>query len=138
MTIKQERAAKLIQEILSELLMTEVTDPALLNLTIIEVEIDRELEYADVYVHSMDDQDEVMQGLERANSFLRRALATRTSFRKAPVLHFHWDASFDRGEHIDSLLAKLDIPKDESAPATPAAPATPPEEDSDSDDAGME
>ena len=132
MTIKQERAAKLIQEILSELLMTEVTDPALLSVTIIEVEIDRELEYADVYVHAMDDPDEVMQGLERANGFLRRELASRTRFRKTPTLHFHWDASFDRGERIDSLLAKLDLPQDESAPAAP------PKEDGDSDDPGLE
>lgn len=129
MTIKQERAAKLIQEILSELLMTEVTDPAIADVTITGVKIDRELEYADIYVHSLDDHDEVMTGLERANRFLRRELAARTRFRKTPVLHFHWDAAIDHGERIDSLLANLDIPNDD----TPT-----PKESSDSDDAGLD
>jgi len=123
MTIKQERAAHLIHNILSELIMTEVTDPALLGVTVTEVTVDREIEYADVYVHSLDDRDEVMAGLQRASGFLRRELAVRTRFRKTPVLHFHWDVALERGERIDELLASLDIP---------------PEEDQGSDDDGLE
>jgi len=123
MTIKQERAAHLIHNILSELIMTEVTDPALLGVTVTEVTVDREIEYADVYVHSLDDRDEVMAGLQRANGFLRRELAVRTRFRKTPVLHFHWDVALEHGERIDELLASLDIP---------------PEEDQSSDDDGLE
>ena len=110
MTIKQERAARLIHEIVSELLMYEVTDPALQGVTVTGVKVDREIEYADVYVHSLDDADEVMAGMERAAGFLRRELAARTRFRRTPVLHFHWDVSIDRGERIDSLLASLEIP----------------------------
>lgn len=103
--------------------MTEVTDPALLGVTVTEVTVDREIEYADVYVHSLDDRDEVMAGLQRANGFLRRELAIRTRFRKTPVLHFHWDVALEHGERIDELLASLDIP---------------PEEDQGSDDDGLE
>lgn len=103
--------------------MTEVTDPALLGVTVTEVTVDREIEYADVYVHSLDDRDEVMAGLQRANGFLRRELAVRTRFRKTPVLHFHWDVALEHGERIDELLASLDIP---------------PEEDQGSDDDGLE
>lgn len=107
MTVKQERAAQLIQEILGELLMFEVTDPALQAVNVTEVRIDRELEYADIYVFSHDDEDEVMAGLERANGFLRRGIAGRTSFRKMPVLHFHWDAAIEHAERIDELLDSL-------------------------------
>lgn len=103
--------------------MTEVTDPALLGVTVTEVTVDREIEYADVYVHSLDDRDEVMAGLQRASGFLRRELAIRTRFRKTPVLHFHWDVALEHGERIDELLASLDIP---------------PEEDQGSDDDGLE
>jgi ribosome-binding factor A len=109
MTIKQERAAQLIQEIMGSLLMFEVTDPALRTVTVTEVRIDRELEYADIYVHSRDDKDAVMAGLERAGGFLRRELAARTSFRRTPVLHFHWDATIEHSEHIDELLNSLRI-----------------------------
>jgi ribosome-binding factor A len=109
MTIKQERAAQLIKEIMGNLLMFEVTDPALEAVTVTEVRIDRELEYADIYVQSRDDKDEVMAGLERAGGFLRRELAARTSFRRAPVLHFHWDATIEHVERIDELLNSLHI-----------------------------
>ncbi len=127
MTIKQERAAQLIHEIISELLMYEVTDPALQGVTVTGVKVDREIEYADVYVHSLDEPDEVMAGMERAAGFLRRELAARTRFRRTPVLHFHWDVAIDRGERIDSLLASLEIP-----------PETPDEADStDDDNAGV-
>ncbi len=113
MTIKQERAAHLIHNILSELLMTEVTDPALAGVTVTDVTVDREIEYADVYVHALDDRDAVMAGLERANGFLRRELAVRTRFRKTPVLHFHWDVALEHGERIDELLDSLEIPSEE-------------------------
>jgi ribosome-binding factor A len=129
MTIKQERAAQLIQEILGEMLMTEVTDPALQDVTITEVKVDREIEYAQVFVHALDDRETVMAGLERASGFLRRELAARTRFRKTPVLHFHWDAAIDHGERIDELLSSLDIP-------APPAPAVAAEDSADDDGLG--
>lgn len=117
MTIKQERAAHLIHNILSELLMTEVTDPALDSVTITEVKVDREIEYAEVYVHGLGEgrQQEIMHGLDRASGFLRRELAARTRFRKTPTLHFHWDIAVDHGERIDQLLNTLQ--HDDSNPA---------------------
>lgn len=126
MTIKQERAAQLIQEILGELFMMEVTDPALQDVTITEVKVDREIEYAEVYVHALEDRQTVMAGLERASGFLRRELAARTRFRKTPVLHFHWDVAIDRGERIDELLSSLNMS------ASPA-PAVAEEDDADDD-----
>ncbi len=128
-TIKQERAARLIQEIISELLMTEVTDPALESVTITGVKVDREIEYADVYVHSLDEAASVMAGLERAGGFLRRELAARTSFRRTPTLHFHWDAAMDRGERIDELLSAL-----HESGALPPLEAAPDAHDEDGDD----
>ena len=110
MTIKQERVATLIRNILSTLLMTKVTDPALETVTVTDVKVDREFEYADVYVHALDDQAEVMAGLARASGFLRRELAQRVRLRNVPVLHFHWDVSVERGERIDQILESLDLP----------------------------
>lgn len=117
MTIKQQRVATLIRNILSTLLMTEVTDPALESVTVTDVKIDHEFEYADVYVYALDDQAEVMAGLARANGYLRRELAQRIRLRNVPVLHFHWDVTMERGERIDSLLQSLDLPP-EPAPET--------------------
>lgn len=129
MTIKQERVATLIRNILSTLLMTTVTDPALETVTVTDVKIDREFEYADVYVHAMDDQAEVMAGLARASGFLRRELAQRVRLRNVPVLHFHWDPTVERAERIDELIETLDLPPE------PAAD-TPDDEEQDADGLG--
>ena len=89
--IRQQRTADQIQMILSELLLRHMNDPRLLDLTITEVTIDRELKYADVYVQALGDetrQDDVMAALDNAASFFRLAHA----------------------EEIDKILGELDIP----------------------------
>jgi ribosome-binding factor A len=118
MSLKQERMADRIREILSGLLLLEVTDPALHDVTVIEVVLDPELEYANVYVNALGDesrQKEVMAGLKRANGFLRRELGKRIRLRRTPVLQFHWDTSLSRGEAIEKALDRLNLP-----PAPPA------------------
>jgi ribosome-binding factor A len=130
MTIKQERAAQLIQEILGELLMFEVTDPALQAVNITEVRVDREIEYADIYVFADDDEDEVMAGLTRARGFMRHELAQKTRFRKTPELIFHWDATIEHAARIDELLDSLHLDSNDSDTDNPDS-----EEDPNSDEA---
>jgi ribosome-binding factor A len=103
-----------IQEILSELLLREVSDPRLQGVTVTEVKLDLELMYADVYVNALADetrQSDVMAGLERAKGFLRREVGKRIRIRNTPELHFHWDLTLERSERINHILTHLDIPK---------------------------
>lgn len=115
MSIRQERIQELIHNHLSSLLLMDVTDPALQGLTVTRVRIDREIEYADIFVHALGDdsrEKDVMQGLKRANGFLRRELSHRLSIRNMPVLHFHWDHSLAEADHIERLLDSLQTPSD--------------------------
>ena len=110
MSLKQERMADRIREILSGLLLTEVTDPALRAITITSVELDAELEYADVYVNALGDesrQKEVLRGLERANGYLRHELGSRIRLRRTPVLHFHWDLTLQQADAIEQALKRI-------------------------------
>ncbi len=115
MTLKQERMADRIREILSGLLLLEVTDPALHDVTVTEVVLDPELEYADVYVNALGNeerQNEVMAGLKRANGFLRHELGKRIRLRRTPILHFHWDITLSRAEKIEEALDRLELSPD--------------------------
>lgn len=117
--IRQERTADQIQEILSEVFLRELRDPRLAGVTVTEVVIDRELQYADVYVNALGDDDrqaDVMAGLASASGFLRREVAQSLDLRSAPVMRFHWDPRLRYVEEVDSLLDGLDIPpaEDES------------------------
>ena len=99
-----------IREELADILMRDVADPRLSMITITEVDVDRELAYAHVYVTASGDDermDEVLAGLEGAQGFLRSQLAARIQLRSFPQLRFRWDASQERGMRIEELLDKL-------------------------------
>ena len=111
--IRQQRTADQIHLILSELTLRHMNDPRLLGLTITEVTIDRELQYADVYVQAFGDetrQDDVMTALQNALGFFRHELASRMRLRSTPQLHFHWDPRLAHAEEIDKILGGLEIP----------------------------
>ncbi|HLU09255.1 MAG TPA: 30S ribosome-binding factor RbfA [Oceanobacillus sp.] len=119
MSIKQDRVSGRIRTILSELLLREVADPRLHYITITDVELDPELQYAKVYVNALGDEDrqaDVMQGLEHARGFLRREVGKRVRLRKTPELEFRWDHTLERSERINQLIASLDIPPAEETP----------------------
>lgn len=111
--IRQQRTAEQIKITLSQLVLRDVRDPRLQDLTITEVKIDRELQYADIYVNALGDETreaEVMSALKGATGYFRRELAGRLTLRIVPYLHFHWDPSLAHAERINQLLDSLDIP----------------------------
>lgn len=111
--IRQQRTAEQIKIILSQLVLRDLRDPRLQDLTITDVKIDRELQYADIYVNALGDESreaEVMAALQGATGYFRRELASRLTLRTVPNLHFHWDPTLAHAERIDQLLDSLDIP----------------------------
>lgn len=129
--VRQERTAEQIQQLLSEIFLREISDPRLAGVTIIEVEIDRELQYATVYINALGEelrQEEVMAGLQSASGFLRRTLAGSLGLRNAPILRFQWDPRLRYVEEVDKLLEELDIKPDDTV-ADVAATSTVPSAD---------
>ncbi len=118
MSIKQDRVSDRIRTILSELLLREIADPRLQNITITDVTIDPELKFSDIYVNALGDesrQEDVMKGLSHAHGFLRREVGKRLHLRTVPEMHFHWDVTLERSERMNRLLSDLDIPPEEPA-----------------------
>jgi ribosome-binding factor A len=109
----ETRARKLARRIgieFAELLQRDVDDPRLVMVTATDVEVDRELAYATIYVTSItskEDKDAILRALEGAKGFLRSQLASRIQLRSFPQLRFRWDPSPDRGARIDELLDML-------------------------------
>lgn len=114
-TPRQNRVAEAIMAELAQLLIFEVNDPRLKGVTVTEVQIDRELQYADVYVNALGEEErkeEVVEALERASGFFRRMLSQNLDLRKVPELRFAWDTAFEQAARIDDLLDSLDISPD--------------------------
>lgn len=108
--IRLKRIGDRIRDDLSEVLITEVNDPRLAGISVTGVNVDRELDFADIFVSAVEGQErskEVLEGLRSASSFLRRSLAARVDLRVIPRLRFHWDPTPERADHIERLLASL-------------------------------
>jgi len=110
-TRRQRQISNLIQKELGDLLEKKVSDPRLAFVTITSVEVSPDLRHARVYVSTWGDQQEAIQGLNHAVSFIRRELASRLVLRNAPELTFHLDESLQRAERIFQLLEEQGLGK---------------------------
>jgi ribosome-binding factor A len=109
-TRRQRRVSELIHRELSLLLMREVRDPRLYDVTVTGVEITPDLLIAHVYFTVMGDADQGKQALaalEHAGGFLRTQLAGQVRLRFVPELIFDLDQSAEYGRRIDELLDQV-------------------------------
>ncbi len=120
MTTKERarKVAERIREELADILRRDVADPRLDMITIMDVDVDRELAFAQVFVFASgedDRRDEILEGLEGAKGFLRNQLAERIQLRSFPQLRFRWDESHQHGMRIEELLDSLKEERGEQA-----------------------
>ena len=127
---RARRVADQIQRELPELIRQEVKDPRVGMLTITEVEVNRDMEFAKVFFTTLGGEPEhaaCLQGLQRASGFLRSQLSHRMQLRVVPKLTFVYDRSVEYGIKLTHLI--------EAAVAEDAKNAPPPtEEDGDGTD----
>lgn len=104
------RIAERMREELAEIILMKSSDPRLRGISITGTEVDRELAYADVYVCALEGSQrsqEVLEGLEHAQGFLRSELAHRMDLRTFPRLRFHWDATLEHADRIEKLIVTI-------------------------------
>ena len=115
--LRLQRINDRIREELSEMLLKEVSDPRLEGISVTDVKVDRELAYADVFISALEGSErwqEIQEGLQHAQGYLRRELSQRVELRVFPRLRFRWDPTFERAERIEQLIASLHAaPSDE-------------------------
>ena len=108
--IRLKKIADRIKDDLSELLIYEVEDPRLSGVMVTDVNVDRELYYANIYVSAIEGRErskEVLAGLESASGFLRSQLAAGIELRTFPRLRFYWDPTPENAARIELLLKQL-------------------------------
>ena len=101
------RIAERIREELSQILLLESLDQRLKGISVTGVTVDRELDYANIYVSAVEGSErstEILEGLNHAQGFLRSELARRIDLRSFPRLRFHWDPTFEQAESIERLF----------------------------------
>jgi phosphoesterase RecJ-like protein len=109
-----EKLSGEIKRILSEMLQRELKDPLLSGMiSITHVRTADDGSFATVYFTSLaEDEEDVIKGFEKAKGYIRSEIGGKLGIRRAPELRFKADDAEKYGYRIDSLLDKLDIPKD--------------------------
>ena len=108
--VRMQRIAERIREVLADMLIKEISDPRLDQITITDVTVDREVAYANIFVSCIEGSvrsKEILAGLKHASGYLRRELANRIDLRAFPRLRFHWDPTPENADKIERLLSSL-------------------------------
>jgi ribosome-binding factor A len=109
-THRRERVAELLQEILAELVSSELRDPRIGFVTITEVKLSPDLKHARIYVSKMGESSERAASVEALNgaaSFLRRAVGRQARLKYVPDMLFVEDTTLERSSRLESLLDEI-------------------------------
>jgi ribosome-binding factor A len=101
------RIADQIQRELSDILRNELKDPRVGMITLTGVEVSPDVAHAKVFFTSLGDAAALAateEGLRRAAGFVRSTLGRRLKLHNVPELHFHYDASVERGFRLSKLI----------------------------------
>jgi ribosome-binding factor A len=106
---RPDRVAELMQRKLAQLIQHDVHDPRIPKwITILAVDISKDLGHARVYFTAIDDKpEEVAEVLNQSASFLRTALAKTMTVRRVPKLSFIYDASVEYGKNLSRLIDEV-------------------------------
>lgn len=105
------RVGELIQQELSDIILRGLRDPRVGFVTLMSVDVTSDLRIAKVYFTVMGEEVDVensLQGLQSAAPFLRRELGKRLKLRHVPELNFKYDQSVAYGNHIESIIKKIE------------------------------
>ena len=105
------RIEKLQEEIrhrATEILLYEMEDPRLRDVTITRVRLTGDLGFARIYYEAApaERRSEVEKALQRAAGFVRKGLAGRLQLRLAPQIEFFYDETQEEIRRVEELFAK--------------------------------
>jgi ribosome-binding factor A len=112
---RADRVGDLIREVISEMILRDLSDPRLETVTITEVEVTDDLKQARVFISARGDQareKSAVQGLESASGLIKKKLGRELRLRCTPELMFKVDHSFEYGSKIDRLIQDIKEEKD--------------------------
>lgn len=118
-----DRVAAQLRRELGTLVHEAVRDHGLPSVSVSDVEVSRDLAHAKVYFTALASEQaaDATRQLREIAPELRYRLGGLLRMRHVPELHFHYDESMDRGEHMDALFREIGpiAPDDSGAGETP-------------------
>jgi len=110
---------RLVQKNISKIVHTEIKDPRLQFIDILEVTVTNDFSLARVYYSLFNSESlsseetskqvsELEKALKKASGFIRTKIAKNLQFRKTPEIRFIYDLRYKNKEEVDNILKNLD------------------------------
>ena len=96
---RSDRIADLIKVEISQVLSTEVKDPRVQGVTVLNVMLTPDMKKADIFISQINsfneiDLQELKKGLEKAKGFIRKKLSQNLNLRRIPEIFFKIEEFF--------------------------------------------
>ena len=106
---RTDRVAQAVSRGLATLIQFEVKDERVKRLSVVEVNVTRDLRHATIFMFgsqtSTDEEIDIsMRSLNKAKTFLKRRLAQTMDMRRCPDIHFKYDHSIVKGQELSALI----------------------------------
>ena len=110
------RVADAIRNEVAMLLLREMKDPRVANVSITDVKVTDDLRSAIVYFSCGDDDvARAEEGLNSARGFVRSSLAKSLTLRYMPKLVFEYDLSVSRHQEMDRIFKEIEDERSRSS-----------------------
>ena len=107
---RSDRIAALIKEEVGQMLLVNMKDPDVGNITVTNVEMTDDLRYAKIYYSVLGDEEKVelaKKALVRSRGFVRSEIGKRIKIRFTPEISLVHDTTAAYADHIEQLLRKI-------------------------------
>ena len=100
-----------VQRELSEIIRSGIKDPRIHPMTsVVAVEVTPDLKYCKAYISVLGNKeakDATIQGLNKAEGYIRRQLAKNLNLRNTPEIRFILDESIEYGVNMSKLIDEV-------------------------------
>ena len=106
------KVADFVRDEVARILQFDIRDPRVGSfVSVNDVRVSKDLSYADIYVSSLQAEDNEAQQaliavLNKASGFVRTELAKRHKMRTTPKPRFHYDELVERGPRLEELISR--------------------------------
>jgi ribosome-binding factor A len=117
MSHRANRVSEQMKKNPSDIIGRKIKDPRIGFVTVTDVQVTGDLQQAKVYITVLggeDQRENTLKGLAKAKGFIRSEVGQRIRLRKTPEIIFEFDESIDYGNHIETLLRKVQDEPEES------------------------
>jgi ribosome-binding factor A len=118
------KIAEAIREVVSTTILFGLKDPRIKNVTVISVEVSRDVRSAKVYVSVLGDEKAqalCLHGLNSARGYLQSKVADRVQTRYTPVLTFVLDEGVKKSIEASRILREVLPPNSDVTDRQPSA-----------------